>query len=373
MFGGGATGPGDLDAYYSEVSGNALQLVGTVLGDNGGTADCVNLASNRAFYNNNVANPDGDDDLVREALADIDATVDFADYDNNNDGTIDALGIIYAGGGRARRLRDRRRTPTTSGRTRAASAGAGSRRRSEDREPVHHQLGDHVRAGQRASACDRLQSDPDDRAVRARVRTLARDSRPVRHRHRHVAVGCRSWSAMANSVPEHDEQCGHATALRPVEQGVPRLDHADGARTERPLRREHLAVEDSGEVHQFLANPGGFQIGGTGEYFLVENRQNALFDANLVGCGSSSGTSPRTRRQTGSAATPPPCTGWWTSTKLMGSPTLMPTRERTTAIRSPARQTTDCSTEARTPTPTSTPERTRTSGCGCSRRAAPRR
>ena len=57
--------------------------------------------------------------------------------------------------------------------------------------------------------------------------------------------------------------------------------HAPGDRFVESISR----VEDSGEVHQFLANPGGFQIGGTGEYFLVENRQNALFDANLVGCG----------------------------------------------------------------------------------------
>ena len=130
MFGGGATGPGDLDAYYSEVSGNALQLVGTVLGDNGGTADCVNLASNRAFYNNNVANPDGDDDLVREALADIDAAVNFADYDNNGDGTIDALGIIYAGGGQhdgCATGREHRQPLAALGRRRR---GTGRRRRS---------------------------------------------------------------------------------------------------------------------------------------------------------------------------------------------------------------------------------------------------
>ena len=68
------------------------------MGDNGGTTACVPLANNRAFYNNQ-ANMDGDDDLVREALADIDPNIDFSDYDNNGDGTIDALGIIYAGGG----------------------------------------------------------------------------------------------------------------------------------------------------------------------------------------------------------------------------------------------------------------------------------
>ncbi len=101
MFGGGASGPGgrDLDDYFNEISYGDLQFVGTVVGDNGGTAACVPLAQNRAFYNNNVTNPDGDDDLVREALADIDPNIDFGDYDNDNDGQIDALGIIYAGGG----------------------------------------------------------------------------------------------------------------------------------------------------------------------------------------------------------------------------------------------------------------------------------
>ena len=99
MFGTAASGPGNLDDYFNEVSRGALRLDGRVVGDNGGTAACVPLAQNRAFYNNNVANPDGDDDLVREALADIDPNIDFGDYDNDNDGQIDALGIIYAGGG----------------------------------------------------------------------------------------------------------------------------------------------------------------------------------------------------------------------------------------------------------------------------------
>ena len=38
-------------------------------------------------------------------------------------------------------------------------------------------------------------------------------------------------------------------------------------------------------MHQFLSNPGGFEIGGSGEYFLVENRQQVLFDSQLGGCG----------------------------------------------------------------------------------------
>ncbi|MDH4178608.1 MAG: hypothetical protein OEV72_13625, partial [Thermoleophilia bacterium] len=99
MFGGGASGPGDLDDYFDEISYGSLQLAGNVVGDGGGTTACVHLANNRDFYNNDGSNPDGDDDLVREAIANVDPGVDFSQYDNDGDGTIDALGIIYAGGG----------------------------------------------------------------------------------------------------------------------------------------------------------------------------------------------------------------------------------------------------------------------------------
>ena len=57
MFGGGASGPGDLDDYFDEISYGDLQLVGDVVGDDGGTTACVPLANNRAFYNNDGANP----------------------------------------------------------------------------------------------------------------------------------------------------------------------------------------------------------------------------------------------------------------------------------------------------------------------------
>ena len=36
---------------------------------------------------------------------------------------------------------------------------------------------------------------------------------------------------------------------------------------------------------RLLANPGGPEIGGSGEYFLIENRQLTGFDAALPGCG----------------------------------------------------------------------------------------
>ncbi len=286
MFGGGATGPGDLDAYYNEVSGGDLQLVGTVLGDNGGTADCVNLANNRAFYNNNVANPDGDDDLVREALADIDATVDFADYDNNGDGTIDALGIIYAGGGQHDGC------ATGGGNTDNLwphSGGVGG--------------GQAVDGGARTVNPFIINSETTFALANApppvtdcnQMQTIGLFAHEFGHSlgipdlyDTDVGTsqsGVSSWSVMANQNLSTTNNADTPPHFDPFSKAF--LDwitptvHAPGDRFVESISR----VEDSGEVHQFLANPGGFQIGGAGEYFLVENRQNALFDANLVGCG----------------------------------------------------------------------------------------
>lgn len=286
MFGGGASGPGDLDDYYDEVSYGDLQLVGTVLGDNGGTADCVNLGNNRAFYNNNVANPDGDDDLVREALADIDASVNFADYDNDGNGTVDALGIIYAGGGQHDGC------ATGGGNTDNLwphSGGVGG--------------GQAVDGGARtvnpfiinSETTFSLANPPPPVTDCTQMQTIGLFAHEFGHSlgipdlyDTDVGTsqsGVSSWSVMANQNLSTTNNADTPPHFDPFSKAF--LDwitptvHAAGDRFVESISR----VEDSGEVHQFLANPGGFQIGGTGEYFLVENRQNALFDANLVGCG----------------------------------------------------------------------------------------
>ncbi len=45
-------------------------------------------------------------------------------------------------------------------------------------------------------------------------------------------------------------------------------------------------AETSPAAIRLLANPGGVQVGGSGEYFLLENRQNVGFDSKLPGCGT---------------------------------------------------------------------------------------
>ena len=284
MFGGGASGPGDLDDFYDEISYGDLELVGTVVGDDGGTTDCVNLANNRAFYNNNVANPDGDDDLVREALADIDASVNFADYDNNGDGTIDALGIVYAGGGQHDGC------ATGGGNTdnlwphsggvgggQAVDGGARTVNPFIINSEVTYALSDPPPP---TTDCDQIQT----------IGLFAHEfghslGLPDLYDTDIGSGGVNTWSTMAlqflgtannSDTPPHYDPWSKAFL-----DWISPTVHAANDRFVESISR----VEDSGEVHQFLANPGGFQIGGSGEYFLVENRQQALFDAQLVGCG----------------------------------------------------------------------------------------
>ncbi|RLA00516.1 MAG: hypothetical protein DRQ47_09395, partial [Gammaproteobacteria bacterium] len=88
----GATG--SVKDFYSEVSYNQLNLTVDVVGP-------YVAANAMAHYGAN--NPSGYDirprDLVTEAVNLADPDVDYADYDNDNDGTVDGVYVIYAGYG----------------------------------------------------------------------------------------------------------------------------------------------------------------------------------------------------------------------------------------------------------------------------------
>ena len=85
---------GSVKDYYLENSYNQLDLTITVAGP-------YQAAYNMAYYGANDA--DGwdvkPDVLVREALSKADPNVNFADYDNDNNGVVDGVYVIYAGYG----------------------------------------------------------------------------------------------------------------------------------------------------------------------------------------------------------------------------------------------------------------------------------
>jgi len=87
---GGATG--SVKDYYLETSYNLFNLTVTVAGP-------YTAANNMAYYGANDVN--GNDvrprELVTEAVILADPAVNYADFDNDNDGTVDGVYIIYAG------------------------------------------------------------------------------------------------------------------------------------------------------------------------------------------------------------------------------------------------------------------------------------
>ena len=85
---------GSVKDYYLENSYSKLDLNITVVGPY--IADHP-----MAYYGENVSGVQGNDarprDLIREALAKADPYVNYADFDNDNNGSVDGVHIIYAG------------------------------------------------------------------------------------------------------------------------------------------------------------------------------------------------------------------------------------------------------------------------------------
>ncbi|MCX6239784.1 MAG: M6 family metalloprotease domain-containing protein [Bacteroidia bacterium] len=88
----GATG--SVNDYYSENSFNQLNLTVTVAGP-------FNAAHNMAYYgaNNASGNDVNPGALITEAITLADPTVNYSDFDNDGDGTVDGVYVIYAGYG----------------------------------------------------------------------------------------------------------------------------------------------------------------------------------------------------------------------------------------------------------------------------------
>ena len=232
---------------------------------------------------------------MREAVAALVDDLDFTQYDNDNDGPIDALGIIYAGGGPH---------DGCAGGGTADNLWPHSGRIANPGSPVTAD-GDTINPFIINSELTYPLSAlpgiaPADCTVRQTIGLFAHelghslglpdlyddDASP------NGGSGVDVWSAMASQylgttnnadTPPHFDPWSkwHQEWLTPT-------GHAAGDRFVESISR----AEDSTEVHRFLDNPGGpdWALGppvdpGTGEYFLVENRQQTLFDAQLPGCG----------------------------------------------------------------------------------------
>lgn len=282
MFGGTATGPGDLDDYFDEISYGDLQFDGDVVGTQDGT-DCITLADDRDRYNTGPGQ--GDDVLVREAVEAADAYVDFSDYDNDGDGFVDALGIIYAGGG-----------PHDGCSIDAPPDGGDG----DNLWPHSGRVNDGLPLMADGKIVERFIINSEvtyslaDDDTCDQIQTIGLFAHELGHSLGLPDLydtqvgwgGVDTWSAMSSQYLSTVNLSDTPPHYDPWSKAV--LGWVTP--TEHPLDEIFLEslpeAATSSEVHQFLPNLNGFETGdGLGEYFLVENRQKVGFDAQLAGCG----------------------------------------------------------------------------------------
>ncbi|NIM96324.1 MAG: M6 family metalloprotease domain-containing protein [Anaerolineales bacterium] len=267
LFGGTPTGPGNLTDYYNEVSYNSLNLVGTVVG-------CFTVANDKNDYDDG---PLSHPDLFAEAIALADPTVDFAPFDNDGDGVVDQVAIAYAGGGpdnscyQGANAGVNRLWPRASS-TSAVSVDGGARSVSSYYISPELQCGATIRTiGVYAHEFGHKLGLPD-------LYDTDNSSEGIGH---WGLMGSGSWNSN-NPGWENGQSPAHLTPWSKWFLGWITPTNLTGVNITQTMPQ----IETNPFTVQLLSNPSGpDDWPGTGEYFLIENRQRTGFDRGLDGCG----------------------------------------------------------------------------------------
>ena len=275
LFGGTATGPGNLANYFAEISYGKLQLAGTVVG-------CYTLSNTHDYYDTGAGTAAG---LVTEAVNLANAAgVDFTPFDNDGDGKVDTLGVIYAGGG-----------PHDGCDTDNGASGSGG----DNLWPHQSDPGTLATVDGKTVSRYILNSELTyaltNTALCNQIQSIGLFAHEMGHglglpdlydTDQSSEGGAGNWSAMASqytSTVTNADTPGHYDPWSKWFEGWITPTDVTAQNTSVSLDR----VEDTGKVLQFLSNPGGVGYGGsnTGEYFLVENRGQVKFNSKNPSCG----------------------------------------------------------------------------------------
>jgi len=269
LFGGGASGPGDLDSYFSEISYGALQLDGTVVG-------CFSLSNTRAYYDNGPATRPIS--LVNEAVALADSTVNFANFDNDGNTVVDALGIIYAGGG----PHDGCFTDAPPDNLWPHRWNTGGTATGDGVTVNPYIMQSEITFAMADFICDERQT----------IGLFAHEfghalGLPDLYDTDLSSEGIGSWSTMSSqylSTVNLADTPPHFDPWSKWFEGWITPVGYTGVNADVPIPQ----VETNPSVVRLLANPGGpddWAPPGSGQYFLIENRRQVNFDSRLPGCG----------------------------------------------------------------------------------------
>lgn len=267
-----ATGPGSLRDYYREISYNALTLSGGAVGVTG----WYTTTQTHDYYGANDAR--GDDlraaELVREAAQLADSTLNFADYDNDGDGNVDVLVIVHQGEGEewsgvATDIWSHRFSLADGG---VASLTLDGKRINDYIIMPETQAGELATIGVFAHELGHAFGLPD-------LYDSDGSSTPIG-----------PWSLMAGGSWNTENRSGDSPAhMDAWSKAV--LGWVTPQEVTQPLDNETIvAVETNNDVYQLLRNPGSYDwlsntLFRSGQYFLVENRQQVGFDSALPSSG----------------------------------------------------------------------------------------
>jgi M6 family metalloprotease-like protein len=272
MFGDGATGPGNLADYFWRVSDGLLGLNGTVVGP-------VTASHSKSYYDTFDGNYGGARLLVTEAVALADPLVDYSAFDNDGNGRVDDLIVVYAGGG----AHDGCYTETTQHNLWPHSGSLTSPASTSDGVTVSpHILNSGVTYGLNDHVCDEVQTI--GLIVHEFGHALGLRDLYDTGTTNTSEGGVGNWSSMASQYLGGTNLADSPAFYDPYSRSylgwLTPTDHtATNASVSLPRS------ETSATALRLLANPNGVEVGGTGEYFLVENRGQTDFDLHLPGCG----------------------------------------------------------------------------------------
>ena len=263
-----ATGPGSMKNYYEEVSYEAFSVSSGPSGVSGWHTG----ANGHDYYGNEDAQTA---ELVREAVLAADAAgFDFSQYDSDGDGKVDVVGIVHQGRGEEESGVS---TDIWSHRLSLSSAGVGTV--SVDGVIVDDYVIMPERYGTTSISTIGVFAHEFGHSLGLPDLYDTDDS----------SEGIGNWGLMGggswNQTTNSGDTPAHFTAWSKYFLGWVTPTQVQGF-----LENEQIdQAATNQDVYMLLYNPGevnwAFGSSGTGEYFLVENRQQVGFDAGLPGSG----------------------------------------------------------------------------------------
>lgn len=262
------SGPGSMRDYYLEASNGQLRL-------NGSVSAWVTADNEHDYYRTDRKAAE----LAYEAVTKADDQIDYSQYDNNGDGYVDGVIIIHQGGGQ-----EATGNPTDIWSHRWSFVGASyygasvNPYISNDGVTINDYSINPETYGGEVSTVGIFAHETGHLLGMTDLYDTDGSSEGIGE---WGLMGSGSWNYAESFSPQQGNSPAHPVAFHKWQQGwiTP---------TRQPLTGSMGTLEpyaNTSDTFQWLENPRGAEIGGSGEYFLATYRQQTGFDQGLPGEG----------------------------------------------------------------------------------------